>query len=109
MANNGKPRIVLQFSECDSRHRKVLEIMRSRSRGKTELVVNAILHYISCPDADEEMGKDMIRKVVLEVIHEMQVDGSLSLGTPSKQQEFGLSTEDAADLSSLMGFFREEA
>lgn len=42
---NEKARAVLQFNEYDFRHRKVLEILRQRPRNKTELVVNAILHY----------------------------------------------------------------
>ena len=40
-----KPRAVLQFNEYDFRHRKVLEILRERPRNKTELGVNAFLHY----------------------------------------------------------------
>ena len=52
-----KPRAVLQFNEYDFRHRKVLEILRERPRNKTELVVNAILHYMSCPEAAEEFNK----------------------------------------------------
>lgn len=67
------PRVHLTFNEYDFRHRKVLEILRSRPRNQTELTVNAILHYISCPEAEVEFGKDTIRKVVREVIMEMQV------------------------------------
>ena len=47
----GKPRIVLQFNEFDFRHRKVLDILRARPRNMTDLVVNAILHFVSCPEA----------------------------------------------------------
>ena len=45
-ASNYKPRVVLQFNEYDFRHRKVLEILRSNKRHMTDLVVNAILHFI---------------------------------------------------------------
>ena len=55
-----KPRAVLQFNEYDFRHRKVLEILRERPRNKTELVVNAILHYMSCPEAAEEFNKRLM-------------------------------------------------
>ena len=57
-ASNHKPRVVLQFNDFDFRHRKVLEILRARPRNMTELVVNAILHYVSCPDADKEFSRE---------------------------------------------------
>lgn len=39
-----KPRIVLQFKDCDFRHRKAMEILQAHSRTKTDFVVNALLH-----------------------------------------------------------------
>ena len=62
-----KPRAVLQFNEYDFRHRKVLEILRERPRNKTELVVNAILHYMSCPEAAEEFNKSAMKQMIREV------------------------------------------
>lgn len=35
-----KPRIVLQFKDCDFRHRKAMEILQAHSRTKTDFVVN---------------------------------------------------------------------
>ena len=55
-ASNYKPRVVLQFNEYDFRHRKVLEILRSNKRHMTDLVVNAILHFISCPEVESEFS-----------------------------------------------------
>lgn len=102
MANN-KPRIVLQFNDFDFRHRKVLEILRARPRNMTETVVNAILHFVSCPDAESEFSKALVREVVLEVIQEMQLDGSLtSSSSPSNQ----LSPEEESELGSFMSAFR---
>lgn len=51
-ASNHRPRISLQFNDFDFRHRKVLEILRARPRNMTDLVVNAVLHFISCPNAE---------------------------------------------------------
>lgn len=59
-ASNYKPRAVLQFNEYDFRHRKVLEILRSNKRHMTDLVVNAVLHYISCPEAESEFSQNLI-------------------------------------------------
>lgn len=96
------PRVHLTFNEYDFRHRKVLEILRSRPRNQTELTVNAILHYISCPEAEVEFGKETIRKVVREVIAEMQANGELvSASTPAgaKEPDF--------DFGDVMSAFRK--
>ena len=63
-ASNHRPRISLQFNDFDFRHRKVLEILRARPRNMTDLVVNAILHFISCPDAEQEYDKEALKKII---------------------------------------------
>lgn len=100
--SNNRPRVVLQFNDFDFRHRKVLEILRARPRNMTDLVVNSIMHYISCPDAGDEFGKEMVRKTVREVLCEMITDGSLSgiAAAPSAPKE------DPAELGGLMDVFR---
>ena len=102
----GKPRIVLQFNEFDFRHRKVLDILRARPRNMTDLVVNAILHFVSCPDAEQEFSKSAIRDIVTEVIQEMQASGTLTLNTP-KADPSELSDEDASDIGDFMSAFRK--
>ena len=96
------PRVHLTFNEYDFRHRKVLEILRARPRNQTELTVNAILHYISCPEAEVEFGKDTIRKVVREVITEMQANGELG-STPSG----ACAKEQELDFGDVMSAFRK--
>lgn len=102
----GKPRIVLQFNEFDFRHRKVLDILRARPRNMTDLVVNAILHFVSCPEAEQEFSKSAIREIVTEVIQEMQANGTLTLNTP-KADPSELSDEDASDIGDFMSAFRK--
>lgn len=102
----GKPRIVLQFNEFDFRHRKVLDILRARPRNMTDLVVNAILHFVSCPEAEQEFSKSAIRDIVTEVIQEMQTNGTLTLNTP-KAGLSELSDEDASDIGDFMSAFRK--
>ena len=60
MGSNKKARVVLQFNEMDFRHRRALDILRQRPRSMSELVVNAILHYTSCPEAANEFGRDWV-------------------------------------------------
>ena len=60
MGSNSKSRVVLQFNEMDFRHRRALDILRQRPRSMSELVVNAVLHYTSCPEAANEFGRDWV-------------------------------------------------
>lgn len=105
-ASNHRPRISLQFNDFDFRHRKVLEILRARPRNMTDMVVNAILHFISCPDAEQEYNKESMKKIIREVILEMQAEGSLGVSSPSSEPD-----EPAADpdLSDMMAAFRNQA
>ena len=72
----------------------------------TDLVVNAILHFVSCPEAEQEFNKSAIRDIVTEVIQEMQANGSLTLNA-QKTDGSELSDEDASDLGDFMSAFRK--
>jgi len=103
-------RAYLKFNEFDFRHRKVLEILRSKPRSQTELVVNAVLHYISCPEAAVEFDRNTLRQMVREVIIEMQADGSLGAVTPTAKSSSAsehMTQEDAEELGGLMAAFRQ--
>ena len=87
-----KPRIVLQFKDCDFRHRKAMEILQAHSRTKTDFVVNALL------------SRDNLRKIIREVIEEMQAEGSL--GTIAQAPKSSSVPPDAEELGDLMSAFR---
>ena len=98
-------RTYLNFNSYDFRHRKVMEILSSKPRNKTELVVNAVLHYISCPEAADEFSKETMKRQIREVIQEMLADGSLSgLAAPPAAHE--QAPENTDDLSDMMAAFR---
>ena len=71
MGSNSKSRVVLQFNEMDFRHRRALDILRQRPRSMSELVVNAILHYTSCPEAANEFGRDWVVRIVKDVVRDI--------------------------------------
>lgn len=106
MASSNSSRALLQFNEYDFRHRKVLEILRQRPRSKTELVVNAILHYVSCPEASEDLNKETIRKLIREVLLEMLEDGSIHATVASDPHATQAQTPDLEDLGDMMSAFR---
>ena len=102
MASNHKTRVVLQFNEMDFRHRR---------RSMSELVVNAVLHYTSCPEAANEFGRDWVASIVKDVVREMVANGELqavSQPMPSKPESPTLAADDLADLGGVMGMFRSK-
>jgi hypothetical protein len=106
MQSDHKSRITLQFYEDDFRQREVLNLLRKRPRGMTEFVVNAITHYVRCPNAENDgLSREFVKGIVRDVMKEMQENGELEQVPGSK----GKSTETTADLSELgdvMGIFR---
>lgn len=106
MASSNNSRTLLQFNEYDFRHRKVLEILRQRPRSKTELVVNAILHYVSCPEASEDFNKDTLRKLIREVLLEMVADGSIQVLSTGAAQSGQAQSPEIEDLGDMMSAFR---
>ena len=99
MGSNSKSRVVLQFNEMDFRHRRALDILRQRPRSMSELVVNAILHYTSCPEAANEFGRDWVVSIVKDVV---------SQPTSPKSESPTLAADDLADLGGVMGMFRSK-
>ena len=94
-----KPRVVLQFNEYDFRHRKVLEILRAQKRHMSDLVVTAVLHYVSCPEAETEFSK--------EVIAEMLADGSLTDALNGTTSASLKGHEESFDFGDMMSAFRK--
>lgn len=103
-SSNYKPRISLQFNEFDFRHRKVLEVLRARPRNMTDLVVNAILHFISCPNAEQEFDRETMKTLIREVVSEMAADGSLG-NLPNAAARDHADPVDP-DLGDIMAAFR---
>ena len=109
MGSNSKSRVVLQFNEMDFRHRRALDILRQRPRSMSELVVNAILHYTSCPEAAN--GRDWVVSIVKDVVRDMVTNGELqavSQPTSPKSESPTLAADDLADLGGVMGMFRSK-
>ena len=102
-----KPRVVLQFNEYDFRHRKVLEILRAQKRHMSDLVVTAVLHYVSCPEAETEFSKESVRSVVKEVIAEMLANGSLTDTINGTSPASPNGHEESFDFGDMMSAFRK--
>ena len=108
MSKEGKCRKVLQFNEYDFRHKQALDILNKHPRNMTELVVNAILHYVSCPDRGAEFSKDGVKKIVLEVLQELQITGALPISkAPPQEEEPPIDSASLNELGDAMSMFRK--
>ena len=110
MANKDKCRKVLQFNLYDFRHKQALDILNQHPRAMTEMVVNAILHYVSCPDVGLEFNKESIKNTVREVLLEMQAEGALTLMTasPAAPEQPAMDPTDMQELGGVMSMFRNQ-
>lgn len=53
-AKKDRERFTIKFNENDPAHRKVIEILESQgAHSKAPFIVNAILHYIHCPETPD--------------------------------------------------------
>ena len=101
-----KSRVALQFNDYDFRHKKVLEILRSRPRHMTELVVDAILHYIVCPEAGSELSKEWVREIVKEELAGLEFRPAQTMPSRTESHSQEVMDEDLADLGDVMLSFR---
>lgn len=98
-AKKNRERFTIKFNENDPAHRKVIEILESQgAHSKAPFIVNAILHYIHCPETpdisvswlmDKGAVEEMVRGILKEQISEdlkPQADAGQHLesqGTPA--------------------------
>lgn len=100
-------RVTLKFNDYDFRHKKALQILKSRPRHMTELIVDAILHYIVCPDAGRDMSREWIRSVLKEELATMLPDISRRVAPVAQTTDkTAIRDEDMADLGDVMDMFR---
>ena len=100
-------RVTLQFNDYDFRHKKALQILKSRPRHMTELIVDAILHYVVCPDAGRDMSREWIRSILKEELAAMLPDIGKSVAPAAQTADkTAIRDEDMADLGDVMGMFR---
>lgn len=107
MASKDKCRKVLQFNLYNFRYKQVLDILK-HSMAMTEMVVNAILHYISCSDVGLEFNKESIKNTIQEVLLEMQAEGTLTLSTnaPWAPEQPAMNPAHMQELGGVMSMFR---
>ena len=95
-----RERFTIKFNENDPAHRKVIEILESQgAHSKAPFIVNAILHYIHCPETPDIpvswlMDKGAIEEMVRGILKEQASEASETPHTAVNIQP--LSTQQTA-------------
>jgi hypothetical protein len=68
-------KFTIQFNPADPVHRQVIDILNQQGRRKAQFIVNAVQHYLHCPEtpdipqpvpADTRALEDIVRRIVEE-------------------------------------------
>ena len=83
-AKKDRERFTIKFNENDPAHRKVIEILeRQGAHSKAPFIVNAILHYIHCPETPDIpvswlMDKGAIEEMIRGILKEQTTEDGYS-------------------------------
>lgn len=103
-----RERFTIKFNENDPAHRKVIEILESQgAHSKAPFIVNAILHYIHCPETPDIpvswlMDKGAIEEMVRRILKEQASEATETPQTavniqPLSTQQTAAELQPAAD------------
>ena len=90
-----------------------LDILNQRGRRKAQFLVNAVMHYLHCPETPEipqaaPLNTDVIEVIIRRVLQEQNTSASTASDTPKIKQDRhteNIQYEDAADMLGEDGFF----
>lgn len=65
-------RFTVQFNADDPSHQQVAAILNEQGRRKAQFLVNAVIHYINCPESPEAVAAPKIdRQAVEQLVREI--------------------------------------
>ena len=70
-------RFTVQFNAGDPSHQQVAAILNEQGRRKAQFLVNAVIHYINCPESPEaaaapKIDRQTVEQLVREILSNMQ-------------------------------------
>ena len=74
-------RFTVQFNAGDPSHRRVAAILNEQGRRKAQFLVNAVIHYINCPESPEaaavpRIDRQTVEQLVREILSNMQPEAT---------------------------------
>lgn len=94
-------KFTIQFNPADPAHRQIIDILNQQGRRKAQFIVNAVQHYLHCPETpdvpqpapvDIHTIEDIVRRIV-----EDQKKPTLKNQEPVKAQSSSPQTEKFYD------------
>lgn len=74
-------RFTVQFNVGDPSHQQVAAILNEQGRRKAQFLVNAVIHYINCPESPEaaatsKIDRQTVEQLVREILSNMQPEAT---------------------------------
>lgn len=99
-------KFTIQFNPADPSHRQTAEILNQQGRRKAQFLVNAVTHYLHCPETPEipqaaPLNTDAIEVIVRRILQEQKVSESTTPETPKVRRDLqseNLQFEKATDM-----------
>lgn len=78
-------RFTVQFNAGDPSHQQVATILNEQGRRKAQFLVNAVIHYINCPESPEaaaapKIDRQAVEQLVREILSNMQPEAVPAVG-----------------------------
>lgn len=99
-------KFTIQFSPADPTHQQTVDILNQQGRRKAQFIVNAVMHYLHCPETPEipqaaPINTDAIEVVVRRILQEQNASVSNTHEEPKikrTRHTENIQYEDAADM-----------
>ena len=105
-----RERFSIKFNENDPAHDAVIRLLEKQGpHSKAQFIVNAVLHYINCPETPDnfpaqKVDRAFIEKIVVDILRNRdngqrgEVNGLNSIKIERVEQESTKSTESRCDI-----------
>lgn len=102
-------KFTIQFNPADHTHRQTADLLNQQGRRKAQFLVNAVMHYIHCPETPDTapppvFDTALIENVVRRILNEQKADAApinknreSSPNVPIKPSE-AIQFEEASDM-----------
>lgn len=106
-----RERFSIKFNSKDKSHRIVIELLEEQPpRCKAQFIVNAVLHYINCPETPDislaqSVDKESIRTIVLEILRQQGIEQKKekTMEEPVQQRTNLLQSEEKVEQEKNVG------
>lgn len=107
-------KFTIQFNPADPTHRQTADLLNQQGRRKAQFLVNAVMHYIHCPETPDmippaALDTALIETVVRRILKEQKVDAAPANTKPgcppkvSSQASEAVQFDEASDMLGAEG------